>query len=249
PERAVITVRALASSTTHLELEIVDDGAGIDVGAVAKKSGREIADDHQLLEVLSAPGFSTRDVASTTSGRGVGLDIVRRTIETLGGALELANAPGHGVTWRMRVPLTVALVDAFACAAGDARWLVPVSAVEAIVELDDADRIETPTSDGGRGVGMLSTRGMLVPLVSLGEALGGAAREGDRKALLVQHGRQHFAFAVERMLGRHEVIVRPLVDPLVQSATVAGSADLGDGLPTLVLDLRAIAQRFGQVHA
>jgi chemotaxis protein histidine kinase CheA len=60
--------------------------------------------------------------------------------------------------------------------------------------------------------------------------------------LLVQHGAQHCAFAVERMLGRHEVIVRPLVDPLVQSPTVAGSADLGDGLPTLVLDLRAIAQ-------
>ena len=252
PERSVVTVRALASSTTHLDLEVVDDGAGIDVAAVEQRCGRSIADDHQLLEVLSAPGFSTRDTASTTSGRGVGLDIVRRTVESLGGQLELVNRRGHGVTWRLRVPLTVALVDAFACATGNARWLVPVSAVEAIVDVDEGTRIETPATNGGRSIGMLSTRGLLVPLVSLGEALGGDAREGDRKALLVQHGGQHCAFAVERMLGRHEVIVRPLVDPLVQSPTVAGSADLGDGLPTLVLDLRAIAHlvtRPAEVHA
>lgn len=252
PERSVVIVRALASSTTHLDLEIADDGAGIDTAVVEQRSGRSIADDHQLLEVLSAPGFSTRDVASTTSGRGVGLDIVRRTIESLGGQLDLLNRRGHGVTWRMRVPLTVALVDAFACAAGSSRWLVPVSAVEAIVDVDEGTRIEAPGTNGARGVGMLSTRGMLVPLVSLGEALGGDARPDDRKALLVQHGAQHCAFAVERMLGRHEVIVRPLLDPLVQSSAVAGSADLGDGLPTLVLDLRAIAQhvtRPAEVHA
>ncbi len=245
PEQGTISVRAVASSTTHLDIEVTDDGGGIDRRLVEAKHGRPIgARDDELLEVLTSPGFSTRDAVSTTSGRGVGLDVVRRAIEALGGTLELDNRPGQGTTWRLRAPLTVALVDAFACEASDQRYLVPCAAVEAIVEIDELPRIEPPRTDGAHGtLGMLSTRGKLVPLVALGDALGMRVAHDDRKALLVQVGRQQCAFGVTRMLGRHEVIVRPLADPLVQRVGVAGSADLGDGRPTLVLDLRALGQR------
>lgn len=251
PATGTIGVRAIAGSTTHLDIEIADDGAGIDPARVAARSGRaRVASDDELLAILTTPGFSTRDVATTVSGRGVGLDVVRRTIEALGGTLGLDNLPGRGTTWRIHAPLTVALVDAFACEAGRQRYLVPIGAVEAIVDLDEAPHVATPTADrSGRAVTLLSTRGALIPLVSLRQSLGLREPSDDRKALVVRLGRERCAFAVSRMLGRHEVIVRPLVDPLVQAAGVAGSADVGDGQPTLVLDLRALGQRVAGVEA
>lgn len=240
PEAGVVRVDA-APGASMLEITIADDGAGIDVGRVAARAGRAAPrTDAALLEILASPGFSTRDAATTTSGRGVGLDVVRRTIETLGGTLELHNRPGRGTTLRIRAPLTVAILDALAFVAGRERYLAPLATVDAVVELEPSQVVRPPGRDDGRAPSLLHVRGDLVPLVSLRGALGLPRADDETKALLVRRHGQPFALGVARMLGAQEVLVRPLVDPLVAVQGVAGAADLGDGRPTLVLDLPAL---------
>lgn len=239
PGQGCVRVQAIAPSSASLDITISDDGDGIDAAAIAKRAVKpEPRDDRELLDILTTAGFSSRDVATTTSGRGLGLDIVRQTIEALGGALELENRPGHGTTFRIRAPLTVAMLDAFAFVAGDERYLAPIAVVDAIVEIDPIRVVRPPRKSGGaQPVDMLHTRGHVMPLVSLRDVLGLPRMGEETKAMLVhRHGRR-IAFAITRMLGRQEVLVRPLVDPLVDVPGISGSADLGDGRPTLVLDL------------
>ena len=249
PDDGIIRVEATAPSSTMLDISICDDGAGIDAAAVARRADQPVPRDAAgLLEILTAPGFSIREAATTTSGRGLGLDIVRHTMEALGGALELENTPGRGTTWRMRAPLTIAIVDAFAFEAGRERYLAPIAVLDAIIEVDPAHVVRPPGRAGDdRRVELLHARGDLMPLVSLRQALGLARGEDETKAMIVRRAGHAFAFAIARMLGRHEVLVRPLGDPLVHVPGVTGSADLGDGRPTLVLDLPSLGSRIARL--
>jgi len=246
PEEGSLRVEAAAPASAMLEISITDDGAGIDAERVARRAGRSVPKtDMELLEILTMPGFSTREVATTTSGRGIGLDVVRHTVEGLGGALELDNRPGRGVTLRILAPLTVAVLDAFAFVAGQERYLAPIAVVDAIVEVDATQVVRPPGPDDARSPSLLHARGDVMPLVSLRGVLGRPAVGDEPKAMIVRRHGRAFAFGIERMLGRHEVLVRPLSDPLVTMPGVTGSADLGDGRPTLVLDLPALTGRLG----
>jgi two-component system chemotaxis sensor kinase CheA len=250
PEEGLLRVEAAAPASAMLEISITDDGAGIDAERVAARAGRAVPkSDMELLEILTMPGFSTREVATTTSGRGIGLDVVRHTVESLGGALELDNRPGRGVTLRIRAPLTVAILDAFAFVAGQERYLAPIAVIDAIVDVDDAQVVRPPGPEDARSPSLLHARGDLMPLVSLRAVLGRPATGDERKAMIVRHHGRPFAFGIERMLGQHQVLVRPLADPLVTVPGVSGSADLGDGRPTLVLDLPALTGRLGHSGA
>jgi two-component system, chemotaxis family, sensor kinase CheA len=244
PEEGTIRVDALAQSSTHLSIEVSDDGAGIDAARVAARAGRELPpDDTRLLEILTLPGFSLRDTVSTTSGRGLGMDIVQKTVEALGGELTLRNRPGHGTSFRLRVPLTVAMIDAFSFEAGAQKFLVPVTMVDEIVEVEPDAITSPPRPAADAGVDLMRRRGESMPLVSLFRVLDRAGRrarhDGGRepKAIVVRRLGEPYAFGVERMLGKHEVLVRPLTDPLAHAPGISGSADLGDGRPTLVVDL------------
>ncbi|GEJ57100.1 chemotaxis protein CheA [Anaeromyxobacter diazotrophicus] len=243
PEEGAITVSCFERSTSQLELTVADDGAGIDREAVARRAGAPPPEtDAALLDLLCRPGLSTRPAASTTSGRGMGMDIVRRVVvEELGGELSLRTVRGQGSAFTLRVPLTISIVDAFSLVAGGQRYVVPVSAVEEILELDRARVVEGPSPGRGRGVGLVERRGEAVPLLDLCAALG-APRAGPPagQALLVRRGGDPVAFAVDKMVGQQEVVLRPLLDPLVRRTGVAAATDLGDGRPTLVLDLVAL---------
>jgi two-component system chemotaxis sensor kinase CheA len=233
-----IRVSCRESAGNRLELEIRDDGRGIDRATIARRAGREIADDATLLEVLCSPGFSTRDVATRTSGRGLGMDIVRRVaVADLGGELRVDSDPGAGTTFTLRVPLTIAIIEVFAFECGRQAFVVPVAAIEEIFELGD-DRVVPPSAHGLRSrVSLLERRGKALPVFSLGVEL--AIDDGTRakKALVIRRNGEPIAFSVDRMLGRQEVVVRTLEDPLVHAPGIAGATDLGDGRPTLVLDL------------
>jgi two-component system, chemotaxis family, sensor kinase CheA len=244
PEEGTIRIDATAQSSTHLSIEVSDDGAGIDVTRVAAKAGREAPeDDTRLLEILTLPGFSMRDTVSTTSGRGLGMDIVQKAVETLGGELSLVNRPGRGASFSLRVPLTVAMIDAFSFEAGAQKFLVPVTMVDEIVEVDPAAITAPPRASSAVGVDLIRRRGESMPIVSLMRVLDRAGNRAqadaaiEPKAIVVRRLGEPYAFGVRRMLGKHEVLVRPLTDPLVDAPGIAGSADLGDGRPTLVVDL------------
>lgn len=247
PEEGLIRIVCWARSNTQLELNVTDDGRGIDGVFVALRAGREPPQSSAaLLDLLCEPGFSTRDTATSTSGRGMGLDIVRRiTMGELGGELQLATRAGAGTTFTLRVPLTISIVDVFAFACADQRFVVPVNVVDEIIEIDPGrlrpGPFQAADRDGGE-VALIERRGEPVPVLQLDMLLhlNGARGEG-RKGIIVRRGGEPVAFAVDRMLGQKEAVVRPLEDPLVQGRGVSGTTDLGDGRPTVVLDLPALA--------
>jgi two-component system chemotaxis sensor kinase CheA len=250
PEVATISVVSSVRNNRQLEIRIEDDGAGVDRARVAAKLGREVPeDDAALLEMLCRPGFSTREEADLTSGRGVGMDVVRKVVvDGLGGELVLETTAGRGTAFTMRVPLTIAIVDSFMLRCAGERFVVPVPAVEEIVEIDPTKIVNGPRVGGATGR-FFPRRGEPVALIELARALGlqQASANVGGQALVVRRGREApLAFAVDRVVAQQETVIRPLLDPLVSVVGVSGSTDLGDGRATLVLDLLAIGAKLGR---
>jgi two-component system chemotaxis sensor kinase CheA len=257
PETGVVTVSCVERADNQLELTVSDDGRGIDAVAVARRAGVPVpATKEGLLELLARPGLSTKTEVTTISGRGVGMDVVKRiAVDELGGDLALATTPGKGATFSMRIPLSITIVDAFSFVCGGETFVVPVSTVEEIQEVDltqtvrGPDRRKTPRGQpdrrrAPRAADMMQRRGDAVPVLRLEELFGlPSPVETRRKAIIVRRNGEPFAFAVDRMLGQQEVVVRPLEDALVRVHGVTGTTDLGDGRPTLVLDLAALGGR------
>jgi two-component system chemotaxis sensor kinase CheA len=245
PEEGLLRITCSARSNTRLEISVSDDGRGIDRAAVARKAGRANPGDNAgLLDLLCIPGLSTREIATTTSGRGMGMEIVKRTIvNELGGELEVASELGVGTTFTLRVPLTISIVDAFSFECGEQRFVVPVSMVDEIIEVDVAALAPIPANDDGSPrVDVISRRGVAVPLIQLAQVFRlQSTGKAAGKAIIVRRAGAPIAFAVDRMLGQQEVVIRPVNDVLVRAPGVSGATDLGDGKPTLVLDLVALS--------
>ena len=249
-EEGNLRITCAAHSNSRLELTISDDGRGVDRAAVALRAAREIADgDTALLEAICRPGLSTRNEASTTSGRGMGMDIVKRIVDQLGGELSMTTQEGKGTTIILRIPLTIAIVDAFVVECAERRFVVPVSVVEEILEIDhDRVRFVPSAANPGARLGMVQRRAETVPLLDLAALLHlPAIAARPRQALVVRRGGEALAFAVHRVVGQQEAVVRPLTDPLVQVHGIQGATDLGDGQPTLVLDLSSLSDTRGMV--
>jgi len=241
PEEGTLTLRAVARSNSELVLSVSDDGRGVDRAAVARRLGRDIPPgDAALLDALCQPGVSTRDQVTTTSGRGMGMDIVRRVVvDQLGGELTMLTIADAGTTFTLRVPLTLSIVDTFTLECRTQHFVVPVSSVDEIFELEPERVRRGPARKPGElAPSVVERRGEVLPLFDLAQSLGFRADdERARQALLVRRGGEPFAFRLDRVIGQQEAVVRPLLDPLVQVKGVTGATDLGDGKPTLVLDL------------
>jgi two-component system, chemotaxis family, sensor kinase CheA len=254
PEVGLVSVACFERSNNQLELTISDDGRGVDVVAVAARAGVAVpATPEALLDLLARPGLSTKTEVTTTSGRGVGMDVVKRiAVDELRGELSLATTPGKGTTFTLHIPLSITIVDAFSFVCGGETFVVPVSTVEEIREIDLTKTVRGPdrrkSSRGEpdrrrapRASDMIERRGQAVPVLALDDLLGLPVSDGSvRKAIIVRRNGEAFAFAVDRMLGQQEVVVRPLEDALVRVTGISGTTDLGDGRPTLVLDLAAL---------
>jgi len=248
PEEGVLRIACAARSNTRLEVTISDDGRGVDRAAVEQRLGAAIPETAgALLDALCRSGMTTKSEATTTSGRGMGMDIVKRiVVDQLGGELTMTTAKGLGTTFTLRVPLTISIVDAFTMDCNLQRFVVPVSMVEEILEIDPTRVRYGPghaLPDGARP-GMIEHRGETVPLIDLASALRIRTRSDPaRQALVVRRNGEPIAFALDKVIGQQEAVVRPLIDPLVQVPGVSGATDLGDGRPTLVLDLVALGAR------
>ncbi len=250
------TVRIVCTNRNNRQLEITvsDDGRGIDRARVARRVRRDQADanrplsDRELLDALCQPGMSTKNEVTTTSGRGMGMDIVRRVVAELGGDLTLATTVGQGSRFTLTVPLTLTIVDAFSFHCAGERFVVPVGVIEEIFELDPSVFERSGSLPGARvassargGAVLLQRRGETVVLLDLARSLGLTGERPRTAALVVRRDGDAVAFAVERVIGQQEAVVRPLRDPLVQVPGVAGTTDLGDGRATMVIDLGALA--------
>lgn len=239
---------AAAPGGRGVELRIADDGRGIDAGAIARqavaggflpRAALESLPEADALRLVFLPGFSTRDAASEVSGRGVGLDAVEAAVARLGGEVRIASKLGGGSEVVLDLPVARRGEQVVLVRVGSALLAVPAVAVRRIATLTGV-RIE---ENGGHRLAILGDR--LVPFVSLGDALGIASPAGDESRLLVEGsvaGRP-VAFAVDRVEGEVELLVRPLPRRARVSALVDGAALLPSGDPIAVLAPQALLGR------
>ncbi|ACU36265.1 chemotaxis protein CheA [Actinosynnema pretiosum subsp. pretiosum] len=234
-------------------VEVCDDGAGIHpdkVGATAVKRGvitqsqLESMDNDEILKLVFRPGFSTAAKVSNVSGRGVGMDVVRANIEAIGGAVDLKSVPGKGTTWRLNIPLTLAIVQALIVDSGDQRYAIPQMAVHELVYVDGQSGSVVEYVSGAP---VYRLRGKLLPLVRLSEVLGGPStgKGSDSEiyvAVLKAEGRQ-FGLVVDRVLNTEEVVVKPLASRFKDVGCYSGATILGEGQVSLILDVQSLARR------
>lgn len=241
PEGTLLLAASAAGEVATIE--IADDGRGIDVERVAERARAvglnvpAVLDHAAVLDLICSPGFSTREESDRASGRGFGMAVVRRTVQELGGSMQLWTAPGQGTRFTIELPLTLAITDALLAQIGPQMFAVPQTAVREVIELDEASIRKV---EGGE---VTPYRGMALPLVRLALRLGlPAARTGRVHAFIIGTGAAAVGLAVDRIVGQREIVVRSTVDPLIRVEGVAGATDLGDGRVVLILDAGAIAR-------
>lgn len=233
-------------------IEISDDGRGLDRERIFRKAverGLVAADaklsDHEVYHLIFEPGFSTAEQVTDVSGRGVGMDVVRKHINKLRGRIEIVSTSGAGTTFLLKVPLTLAIIDGLVVAVGGERFIVPIFAVR---EMFKASPEQVFTVEG-KGE-MVMVRGRLLPLVRLAERLGveGRSREvSDGLVIVGESGSRVFCLLVDELAGKQEVVIKSLGPAFREARGFAGGAILGDGRVGLILDLAAVAGETGAV--
>jgi two-component system, chemotaxis family, sensor kinase CheA len=225
-------------------INIADDGRGIDrdlVVARAKASGLSDGetriDDAALLELICSPGLSTRAEANRESGRGVGMDVVKKAIEELGGRISLATRRGEGTTFTLELPLTLAIAEALIVSVNGQRFAVPQSAVREVLEVESAATKVLENNE------IISHRGKVLPLLRLARVFDIEHQRGSSFHVLVLGEETNaVGLEVDRILGQREIVVRAIKDPLAQSKGIAGATELGDQRVVLILDISALRQ-------
>jgi two-component system chemotaxis sensor kinase CheA len=243
PAEGTLTLAA-ASVGDMVLIEVADDGRGIDAAAVASRArtmGIAVPDGAldmaTLLDVICAPGFSTRAESDRASGRGVGMAVVKNTIVELNGRFMLQTAPGEGTRFVIELPLTLSITDALIAHVGDRTFAVPQGNVREVVEIDPASVRVIERHE------LAPFRGGSLPILRLSRLFGIA--EQPRRALhvfVVGSGTDAVGVAVDRVSGQREIVVRSMADSLVKAGGIVGATDLGDGRAVLILNLPDLAR-------
>ena len=236
------------SATTAGErilIKISDDGRGIDRKLVQSKAGegklsspgKAESDDERLLEVLCTPGFSTREEADRESGRGVGMDVVRKAIEDLGGRLSLVTEVDEGTTFTIELPLTLAIAEALIVSVNGQKFAVPQAAVSEVLAVEAASTRILENNE------IISHRGRVLPLIRLARVFEmNYVRGNTFHVVVIGEEANAVGLAVDRILGHREIVVRAIKDPLAQTKGIAGATELGDQRVVLILDSSALRQ-------
>jgi two-component system chemotaxis sensor kinase CheA len=253
PVEGTLSLRAFHEAGQVI-VEIADDGAGIDVGRVREKAIRrglvtpaqaERMSDRELCQLIFLPGFSTREEVTHVSGRGVGMDVVRTNIERIGGTVDLHNRPGLGMTLRMRLPLTLAIIPVLIVRSGGQRFAVPQASLLELVAVE-ASRVERLYD-----APVLRLRGELLPLVDLCGVLRLEPAPADPETahiVIVQFDGRTFGLLVDAIDDTQEIVVKPLNSLLKSLACYSGATILGDGEVALILDVPGLAVRARLEH-
>ena len=223
-------------------ITVRDDGGGVNrarVRAKAEENGLivpgSMLSDQELLQLVFQPGFSTAAAVTNLSGRGVGMDVVKRTIEGLRGTLELSSPPGEGSAVALRIPLTLAIIDGLLVRVGVARYVIPLSAVEECLELSR----EQDQRSAGRN--LLTIRGKLVPFVRLHDMFNtGMPPDLYQKIVVISNGAERVGLVVDQILGDHQTVIKPLSPFHAEVGSFSGATILGDGSVALILDVGAL---------
>ncbi|GAA0752796.1 chemotaxis protein CheA [Sphingomonas sp. ABOLD] len=220
-------------------ITIQDDGRGINrerVRAKAEAQGLiqpgQVLSDSELLHLIFHPGFSTAAAVTNLSGRGVGMDVVKRTIESLRGAIDITSTPGEGSKVVLRIPLTLAIIDGLLVRVGEGRYVIPLAAVEECLELSLEEDLRS------RGRSFITLRDRLVPFLRLREMFATGTRpDPHQKIVVIATGAERVGLVVDQIIGSHQTVIKSM-SPLHQDvAAFAGATILGDGGVALILDV------------
>jgi two-component system chemotaxis sensor kinase CheA len=248
PDAGTLSLEATHDSGSII-IEVSDDGGGLDTTRILAKAverglvkaGAQLS-EQEVINLIFEPGFSTADAVSNLSGRGVGMDVVRRNIDELRGTIEVETEMGLGTTLRMRLPLTLAIIDGFRVEVAGASYVVPLDVV--IECLDLAPFLESEQNH------LVNLRGEVLPFLRLREVfqIPGAVPERER-VVVIQHGELRCGIVVDRLLGEFQTVIKPLGKLFRGARGLGGSTILGTGEVALILDVAQLSQLAVERHA
>ncbi len=250
PRYGTVTLNAYHDSGS-IVLEVADDGYGLDRDKLlAKAVERGIRNPNQTLtdddiyELVFEPGFSTAERVSSLSGRGVGMDVVRRNVEALKGNIHMESEPGIGTLVRIRLPLTLAIIDGFLISVGEERYIIPMDMLVECLEHDQESRIKVEQQ------GYLDVRGELLPVIRLADLFGIASSQQSRREsiVVVRYGQQRAGLVVDELLGEFQTVIKPLGDLFSRLTTISGSTILGSGEVALIIDVPGLINHILTLH-
>jgi len=234
----------------HIIIEVSDDGKGIDLEVLRKKAldrglltkeNAEKATTHQLYDFLFNSGFSTAGNVTKLSGRGVGLDVVRKNIEDLGGSVEVQSEKGNGSLFRIKIPLTLAIISALIVKTENQFYAIPEIGIQELVWLNDVNYTKVIHMEGNR---VLTLRNKLLPLVNLSTVLGGAEEVEDirgKHVVVIQNGDLVYGLVVDTVDQIQEIVVKPLNRLLKTIQVYSGTTLIGSEQIVLILDVNGVA--------
>jgi two-component system chemotaxis sensor kinase CheA len=246
PEKSEVRLEARQEGD-HIVLVVADDGRGMNperLRAKALEKGiitdeeANTMDERQSLNLVFLPGFSTKDVASDVSGRGVGMDVVKTNIQKLNGAIEIKSIPGKGSSFVISLPLTLAILPVLLVQLGDQPFAVPLSMVREILPIE----IDAVQEVGGRAT--MVVRGEVMPIYPLCHMLGWAPERVPEYGVLMQTAENTFILAIDGFMGREDAVIKSLED--FRPKGVAGVTTLSNGQIVLILDMKEILGSLGE---
>ncbi len=225
-------------------IEIEDDGAGIPQQHILSKakekglvSDDEVLSEQDIFQLIFAAGFSTAETVSNISGRGVGMDVVRRNIEALRGNIEVFSTEGEGTTMKIHLPLTLAIIDGFLVKVGQCNYVFPLDMIEQCIEYEGGE------SEHGAIAGYTNLRGEVLPFLRLSRLFDDSPSQQKHESLVVvQYGNTRAGLLVDELLGEFQTVIKPLGHIFNQLSWVTGSTILGTGDIALILDVSGLVK-------
>ncbi len=242
PPVGVIDLKAYHDGDSVV-IEVSDDGRGIDIDKVLQRAikqnlvSREEAEtlnQQEILQFIFEAGFSTAEKVTDISGRGVGMDVVKTKIESMGGTVDVDTSPNHGTRFIIRLPLTLSIIQALLVSVGQEVYAIPIGSIKEILEMP-ATAIKLI-----RQKEFIDYRGLLIPFVRLADVLEcpGEVKSGDTViAVIVRKGERLAALSVDDLIGQQEIVIKPLGKALSKINIISGATILGDGSVVLILDI------------
>jgi two-component system chemotaxis sensor kinase CheA len=245
PSKGRLALHAYHESGS-IVIEVSDDGRGLNRERIFAKaverglvSGEQVLSDAEVHQLICHPGFSTAEQVTAISGRGVGMDVVKRSIEALRGQMLLASEMGRGTTTQIRLPLTLAIIDGFLCEVGATHFVVPLEAVVECIETPAEARTEPVAIQG-----YFDLRGEMLPYLDVARYFGQPGGGHARRSLLVVRGSVgKIGLIVDRLHGEHQTVIKPLGPMFRELHGIAGSTILGSGDVALILDVPALVNQ------
>lgn len=237
-----------AHSESHVVITITDDGKGMDLAAIRARAierkvitPEDVLTDTEIFDLVFEPGFSTAQTISNISGRGVGMDVVKRSIEDLRGVVSISSEPEAGSTIRIEIPLTLAIIEGLLVGVAQERYVLPLSLVEECIELPRMDKGRVCTKR------TVEVRGELVPFVRLCEWFELESSDSDiEQVILVKVGDHRFGFVVDEVIGQHQTVIKALGKVYEGVQGISGATILGDGSVALIIEAAKLIESLRQ---